>query len=176
VGAVGAVMWDGELVCSVHMVADRIWPPHCGTFAYARTVPPDPELHHAAERLLTRLGWRGIFRFDWLEWRGHRYVIDLNPRIFTSLGLAIAAGANLPAVWVDLLLGRRPRVHGCHPGVRYRYEKDDVRAVLRGARAGGHGALRALAPRRATTHAVFSLWDPMPVMTTLSRARKVARR
>jgi len=38
------------------------------------------------------------------------YVIDVNPRIYGAIGLAIAAGQNLPAIWTDLLLGRTPLV------------------------------------------------------------------
>lgn len=40
----------------------------------------------------------------------------LEPRIVGSLALPVAAGLNLRAIWVDLLLGRRPAVNGDRVG------------------------------------------------------------
>jgi predicted ATP-grasp superfamily ATP-dependent carboligase len=167
-GAVAGVFWDGEIVSAAHMVADRTWPPRCGTVSYGYTIAADPEFERAIGDLLGRLGWQGIFQIDYIERDGRRFLIDLNPRIYTWLSLAVAAGANLPAVWTALLLGETPVVGRYRAGVRYRHEPYDSRALITAFRAGARGsALSGLVPRPNTVHAIFSLRDPMPGLTVL---------
>lgn len=175
--AVCGVSWYGELVCAMHQAALRTWPPGCGISAYATTVPPDPELERAAGRLLGAIGWSGIFQLQFLETDAGRYLIDLNPRIYGSLGLAIGAGLNLPGIWADLLLGRQPRVSRYRVGVRWRVEEHDLRALrawfVQGRR---WQVLHAALPRRRTVHAVFSIRDPAPALTSLANLRAALRR
>lgn len=171
-GGVGGVSWDGKIVCAVHMMAERTWPLDCGTFSSAVTVPPDLEFERSIERLLAHIGWNGLFQIDFVVAGGRRYVIDLNPRIYTCLGLAVGAGVNLPAVWVGLLLGKPFSTPPYTVGVGYRNDQDDLRAVF-AARASGtrDAALGGAAKRRKTVHAVFSARDPLPALTTLARAK-----
>jgi predicted ATP-grasp superfamily ATP-dependent carboligase len=172
--AVSGIFWDGEMICAVHQSSSRTWPVDCGTISYAETVAPDRKLERAAARLLVSFSWRGLFQLQFIESGGQMYLIDLNPRIYTSLALALAAGVNLPAIWVDLLLGRKPSsIDGYRVGVRYRHEEHDPRSLLaalkkRRIRAVLHGAL----PHRRTTHAVFKLEDPTPLITTLSKMKR----
>lgn len=174
--AVGGVAWEGRVVASVHQVSHRIWPPEVGYSSFAETVPPDAELDARLADLLARLGWSGLFQAQFLHARTGRYLIDFNPRPYGSTALAVAAGANLPALWADLVLGRPPRPAGYRPGVRYRLEHNDVRSALRAWRDGrALDALRTLAPRRRTAHAVFAWRDPLPVLTTFAKLRDAAR-
>jgi predicted ATP-grasp superfamily ATP-dependent carboligase len=162
---VNGVAWDGRVVCSVHKRSDRTWPPAAGVFAYGRTVEPEPALGEGCARLLGAIGWSGIFNLQFLEpQHGEPLLIDLNPRAYHSMALAIGAGANLPGVWLDLLLGRPPRPAHARPAVRFRAEDDDLRA-LKTLAANGHrgAALGALLPRRRTTHALFARTDPGPL-------------
>lgn len=165
---VSGVAWEGEIVCAVHQLSSRIWPMPAGVSSYARTVPPDPKLERGVGRLLREIGWSGIFQVQFLRDRlGENYLIDLNPRIYGSLALAVAAGLNLPSIWTDLLLGRRPDVGEYRVGVRYRQEETDALAMARTLMDGEYlCAIRGLMPRRDTTHAVFSLLDPMPSVTS----------
>ena len=57
-------------------------------------------------------------------------MIDLNPRPYGSLALAIGSGLKLPAVWADLLLGREPRLGAYRVGVRCRAEIREGRALV----------------------------------------------
>lgn len=174
--AVGGVAWEGRLVAAVHQVSHRVWPPDVGYSSYAETVAPDAELELQLADVLVRVGWSGLFQAQFLLAGGARYLIDFNPRPYGSTALAVAAGANLPALWADLVLGREPRAAGYRPGVRYRLEHNDVRALLHAFRRGDRaGALRGLAPHRGTVHAVFSWRDPLPVLTTLAKFRELAR-
>jgi len=177
-GALGGIVWNGELVCSIEIEASRIWPPDCGTFTYALSVERDVEFSRSIHTCLASLGWNGLFQVDFIDVASERYLIDLNPRIFTSLALAVAAGLNLPAIWTDLLLGRSPQVVVPRNGVRYRFEQDDARALVAAFRGGRRGeALKGLLPRSHTTHAVYSWRDPLPTIATLAkiRSRVIAR-
>jgi predicted ATP-grasp superfamily ATP-dependent carboligase len=171
-GGVGGVCWNGKIICAVHMMAERIWPLDCGTFSSAVTVPPDLEFERLLEQMLAHIGWNGLFQVDFLVAGGRRYVIDLNPRIYTCLGLAVGAGLNLPAIWVGLLLGKPFHTPPYTAGVRYRNDQDDLRAIFATLASGTRGiAFGSSARRRKTVHAVFSARDPLPALTTLAKAK-----
>jgi len=169
VGSIAGVFWDGRMVAAVQARADRIWPPYCGSFTHAITIPLDQELSSRIGGLLRAIGWNGLFQVDFIEHSGRNFLIDLNPRMYTSLAITTAAGVNLPAIWVDLLRGAPPRVPPQYAvGVGYRHDEDDVRALLRMLARGPRAtALRGLMPRRRTVHPVFSIRDPMPFLTSI---------
>ncbi len=174
--SVVGVSWKGELVCALHQTSIRIWPVLTGVSAYAETIPPDADLEQGVGRLLREIGWSGLFQAQFVrDPYGEYYLIDLNPRIYGSVALAVAAGLNLPGIWVDLLLGRRPDVGDYRVGIRFRHEGKDVRALARVLLADRGGCWRMLAglvPRRGTTHAIFSLRDPMPLLARVARLNK----
>lgn len=172
--AVSGVAWKGNSVCTVHQVSLRIWPPARGITAYGQVVEPDPERDAAVRRFVSEIGWSGIFQAQFVGPPENARLIDFNPRIYGSIGLAIGAGANLPAIWVDLLLGREPTVGVARPGVRYRIFEDDLRALL--AARSPSATLRALPPRRRTVGGIFSLRDPAPVLVSAAKVLRVLGR
>jgi predicted ATP-grasp superfamily ATP-dependent carboligase len=169
--SISGVVWKGELVCALHQISTRIWPVPCGGSAYAETIPPDDELERGVGRLLKSIDWSGLFQAQFIRGaHGEHYLIDLNPRVYGSLTLAVAAGLNLPGIWVDLLLGRRCHVGGYRVGTRFRHEEKDVRALAKMLVDGEHlGALQGCMPRRGTTHAIFSFRDPMPLLVSVGK-------
>jgi predicted ATP-grasp superfamily ATP-dependent carboligase len=169
--ALAGVAWQGRLVGAVHQVSHRIWPPEVGYSSYAETVEADPDLESRIASLLEQIGWSGLFQAQFLGGAdGRRLLIDFNPRAYGSLALALRAGANLPALWAGLVLGAPPPPMRYRPGVRYRLEHNDLRAVARTLRDGDIlGALAALLPRPRTAHAIFSLRDPGPLRTTAEK-------
>lgn len=170
--AVAGVAWNGNIVCSVHQAALRVHPAQVGVSAYAEAIPADPALDSALGEVLRRLGWSGIFQFQLIRHGGAAHVIDLNPRPYGSLALAIGAGANLPAIWVDCLLGREPGNASYRAGTYFRAELRDARALLDALRQRRLSeALSIARPRRRTVHAIFSVRDPAPVLALLQRAR-----
>jgi predicted ATP-grasp superfamily ATP-dependent carboligase len=176
-GAVCGVAWNGQLVSVLHQESPRIWPPGKGISAFAVTVPPDVPRQAGVARMLKALDWSGVYGIQFILAEDGAYVIDLNPRIYGSIGLAIAAGHNLPAIWVDLLLGRDPFVRPYRVGVRYRVEHDDIRALLHLFRQGRRReALTELLPRPRTAHGLFSLRDPAPVLWTFEKVRARVKR
>ena len=158
--AIAGVVWDGELVAAVHQDYERTWPVACGTASSAITVAPDLD----AERdLVTLLGEHcGVFQAQYIDGQ----LIDVNPRPYGSLPLAVASGANLPDIAVRCHLGDRPAsiVRG-RPGTRYRWVEGDVRHVIEELRSGSLSpvdAARALAPRRGAANSLWSRHDLGP--------------
>jgi hypothetical protein len=170
---VNGVAWEGEVVAEIHKVGLRTWPAGCGPVSYAETVSRDPALGEPARALIERLGWSGIFNLQFIEAEDGCFLIDVNPRLYTSLGLAVAAGMNLPAIWVELLMGRRPEIGDYDVGVRFRSE-EDLRSLVHQFRSGARlAALAGLLPQRHTAHGVVSLSDPLP---SLAYARRLPGR
>jgi hypothetical protein len=174
--AVAGVVWGGRLVAAVHQRYERTWPVACGTASSAVTIEPDVEL----ERRLTRLlrGFDGIFQAQFVGGR----LIDLNPRVYGSLPLAVAASVNLPAIVCTLASGTsgasHPEVRG-RAGVRYRWLEGDLRHLIHAVRhrsLAPSEALAALRPRLGTAHSVTSLRDPGPVVARLAYASSRGRR
>jgi predicted ATP-grasp superfamily ATP-dependent carboligase len=172
-GAICGVAWKGKLVCAVHQVADRIWPWDAGRSAYAHTVGANQALERGVDRLLGELDWSGIFQVQFIHEGDDSYLIDFNPRLYGSLALATAAGANLPAIWVALLSGCEVDSVSYRVGVRYRAAELDLRALMHVIRSGRPVAgLLGLLPRPRTAHAVISLADPLPALTSLGKLRR----
>ncbi|HEU0133709.1 MAG TPA: ATP-grasp domain-containing protein [Allosphingosinicella sp.] len=80
------------------------------------TEPADPALLAAAEPLAQAAKLDGVAMFEFrLDRRSGRHILlEVNPRFWGSLPLAVAAGADFPALWWDVA------VHGRERGGRYR--------------------------------------------------------
>lgn len=165
-GAVAGVMWDGVVHTASHEKWERIWPTRCGLASAAVTVAPN----HQYEAALTRLmvGYDGLFCAQFVD--GH--LIDLNLRVHSSLPLAMAAGANLVAVYCDLVRGVDVPPRRAVSGHRFRWLSGDVKGVMRSVgersmtlREGGE----ALWPRRGTVHSLISIRDPLPLLARAAR-------
>ena len=170
---------NGELVALTAARARRTYPRFAGTFTFAETIQLSPDAFEQMIAFVRATGWQGIFQTDTLETNdGRLALIDFNPRLFSSMSLDIAAGANLPAVWCDWLLNRDPPTARARAGFRYRWEEGEVRAFADYVRRRRlRAAASVLRPRRRTTHAFLSIRDPAPFclqMLVLTR-RAVAR-
>jgi predicted ATP-grasp superfamily ATP-dependent carboligase len=161
---------DGVVARSLQR-AVRIWPPRAGASCRAVTVPLDPTLVRRCDDLLARLGWFGLAELQFqVGADGAHRLIDLNGRFYGSLSLAVAAGANLPAIWADLALGRAPAapVHA-RPGVRYHWGSADLRRALRERRGGMLGDLAGTAAYAlGAVHSVVQMRDPGPAAAHLA--------
>lgn len=81
-------------------------PPSGGVSVLCECVPPDPELSEAGERLLGALGWTGVAMIEFRRAPDGRVVLmEVNPRLWGSLQLAIDAGVDFPRLLVALHRG-----------------------------------------------------------------------
>jgi hypothetical protein len=166
----GGLMYQGRLVAAMRTRYVRLWPQPCGTVATAETLPPDPALEERVVELLA--GYDGPFHLDFVG----PYLLDVNPRIHATLPLAIRGGANIVAMYCDLLCGGAVSDVRVAAGLRFRWVEGDLRSLLWGVRRGRLGvgeALAALAPRPGTVHSFASYSDPGP---SVARARYLLRR
>ena len=172
--SVGGVIASGRLLGSAVSRYRRLWPPEAGSVAFSETIAPPPGLLDRTEAVVGSLGWEGIFELELLATNDGFSVLDLNPRPYGSLALAVKAGANLPAIWCDWLLGREPVPVIAEPGARYRWEDADVGHFFwQLRRHHWRAAGRVLVPHRRVTHALFRLSDPAPLA---ARAALIAKR
>lgn len=158
----------------------RRWPPRAGAASFCETIVPPSGLVERVELLLGALGYRGIFELELLERSSGRYAaIDLNPRLFGWLALALRAGVNLPALYCDWLCGHQVFPLTAPAGVHYRWEDGDLGHLLWQLRHGRpRAAARVLRPVAGTVHAYFALADPGPLPARallLARKRWVQR-
>ena len=173
----GGVALTGEgLVAMAVSRYQRTWPCVVGNAAHSETVAPPAGLAERVAALMTELGWHGLFELELLELGAGRYAaLDLNPRVYGSLALAVRTGADLPSVWCAWVRdGTVPAgTIVARPGVRYRWEEAELRLLARAVRARRFGdALRIARPRRRTVHAFFDARDPLPALASFTdRAR-----
>lgn len=174
--SVNGVAFEGDVHGMNQHVVHRVWPDRCGQAVFAETIPMTPERETGVLAFMAELGWNGIFNLQLIESDGRDHVIDLNPRFYVSLTLAVAAGLNLPAIWVSLLLGLPFETGEYRTGVRFRQEKGDPRAILAELRRGRMAAARDLLPRRRTVHALFARRDPRPGLSIVTDGVAALRR
>jgi predicted ATP-grasp superfamily ATP-dependent carboligase/protein-tyrosine-phosphatase len=88
--------------------------------------PADPALLAAVQPLAAETGLDGVAMFEFRVDRpsGRHVLLEVNPRFWGSLPLAVAAGADFPALWWDLALHDR--------GGRGAYEAGILKADLTG--------------------------------------------
>jgi predicted ATP-grasp superfamily ATP-dependent carboligase len=168
---------QGRVLARVQQRAEAIWPAGAGGSTRAVTEPIDEEVERAALSLLRKLGWFGLAQVQFIETAaGKRFLIDVNPRFYGSLGLAIAAGADLPAVWAEQALGRTPgSLRTARPGVRYHAVHGDLKRVVSGS-----GVLRGLSGcvcySMRSTPSVWRVNDPRPAAVyPIQRLRRALR-
>lgn len=169
----GGVIAAGRLLAAAVSEYRRTWPPAAGNVAFSITIEPPPGLVERVTELLRHVGWEGMFELELIEEPGGSITpIDLNPRPYGSMALAVAAGANLPALWCDWLEGRadinRPTVLAA-AGRPYRWEDADLRHLIWQARHGHYGAVaRVMRPWPRTVHPHFEWSDPLPLAARMT--------
>lgn len=167
---------ESRVVTAVQQRALAIWPPRTGGSIRAETVQPEPAVAERVGALLADLRWFGIAQaqFQWPR-SGDPVLIDLNGRFYGSLELAVAAGANLPAIWAALATGRPlPPLEVPRTGVRYHWLEADLRRAAheRSIRAAASSALWALRAH----HGLWDAGDPAPALRHAARlALRAAR-
>jgi predicted ATP-grasp superfamily ATP-dependent carboligase len=176
---------EGRMLAPVQQRSPRSWPPGSGSAARSHTVGVDPSLSARVLDLFHDLGWFGLAQLQFIapHGGGEPRLIDLNGRFYSSLALAVASGANLPAIWARLATGLplrpwRPSRLGCS----YQWFSRDLRDSWRHDRT--RGILVALGVGATSVHGAWSRHDPLPALNLYGtqlvtagsrRARRLAR-
>lgn len=165
---------EGGPVARFQQRARRTWPPDAGMSSLAVSVAPDEQLIARAAALLGAVGFGGLAHLQFVESDGRHALIDVNPRFYGSLPLALASGVNLPLAWHRMLEGRPgPAAGDYRVGVTYRWLEGDLMAAVRGA----PDRLRRPRPR-PQVGAVWAADDPRPAIAYAATAiaQRLARR
>lgn len=156
----------GETVARFQQDVVRTWPAAAGAASLAVSVPADDSLAERARRMLADAGYWGLAQLDIIETADGPAVIDVNPRFYTSLPLAMACGVNLPGIWHSVATGNAVIPAGPYRlGMTYRWLEADATAAIR-------GSPRVLLKRTPAPRA-GAMWardDPMPSLLLALRA------
>jgi predicted ATP-grasp superfamily ATP-dependent carboligase len=149
---------DGAPVARFQQLSRETWPVAAGSISFATSVSPDETLIERAAALLAGAGYWGLAQVDVVETASGPAVVDVNPRFYSCLPLAMACGVNLPIAWHAVATGRPlPPPGPYRVGVSFRWLEGDFAAAARGM------PRRLL--RRTSGPTVGAMWtgdDPVP--------------
>lgn len=125
-----------------------------------------PDLLDLARRTLEPIGWCGIVELEYMEDEdGTPWLLEINPRLWSSVELAVQCGIDFPTLAVKLALGQRiPPDPGYAENVYCSWALPGellrrVRCFFRGDRIGQRRACPA-----GSHDNILSLSDPIPVL------------
>jgi carbamoyl-phosphate synthase large subunit len=125
---------DGHVLERFQQVTKRTWPRAAGSISFATSVSPDEELVELATRLLRGAGYWGLAQLDFVRSPDGPVLVDVNPRFYACLPLALACGVNLPAAWHAAALGQPAGSPASYPpDVSFRWLEGDLIAAARGS-------------------------------------------
>jgi len=156
---------DGAVRAHFHQRTLRVWPAGAGVSARAVGVEPEPDLTQRVAGLLSAAGYAGLAQVQYVRADRGPVVLDVNPRFYGSMPLALASGVNLPAVWHAAVCGAPRQPPPAHrAGVSYRWMEPDLVDAL-------HGDLRWLrGPGRPRVGAWWNGQDPLPGLVLTGEA------
>jgi len=140
---------DGSVLANFAHRRIREKPPSGGVSVCRESVPVDASLLAVSCSLLRTFGWWGVAMVEYKIDRasGAAYLMEVNPRFWGSLQLAVDSGVDFPAMLVDTSLGQEVRpVESYRTGVRTRWWWGEVDHAIASVReASSSGGLPALA-------------------------------
>lgn len=171
---------NGEVVAHFAHRRIREKPPSGGVSVCRESVAADPGLVEASRKLLAHFDWDGVAMVEFKVQEGTEepYIMEVNPRFWGSLQLAIDAGVDFPRLLVEAALGEDVSpVTEYEVGVVSRWwwgEVDHLIARLQQARSTaplttlrvlGDGLGRLFRSRSRRTHVeVWARTDPRPFL------------
>jgi protein-tyrosine-phosphatase/predicted ATP-grasp superfamily ATP-dependent carboligase len=112
-------------------------PPGGGWSSYRRSTRVSPEFEDAASRLVGALSYTGVAMVEFKRdpGSGRWALMEINPRFWGSLPLALASGVDFPVALWDLLVdGRRPSTRRYPTDVYARNVRSDLKWLWSNAR------------------------------------------
>jgi predicted ATP-grasp superfamily ATP-dependent carboligase len=182
-----ALYREGEAVAFFAHKRLREKPPSGGVSVLSESAPLDPRLLDLARRLLDHARWHGVAMVEFrVTPAGQPYLMEVNPRFWGSLQLAIDCGIDFPFLLFELSEGRHPRVAAEYrSGRRLRWLLGDLDSLYlclrdRNRYAARDKLARMLAFLRpgfgSTWHEVNRIDDPGPAGFELAQYLRDLRR
>lgn len=141
---------EGRVLASLAHRRLREKPPTGGVSVLREAITPEPELLRLCSQLLAGLAWTGVAMVEFRRTPDGRPVLmEINPRLWGSLQLAVDAGVDFPVLLVGLARGEVLPAVEPRPGVRTRWLLGDLDHLLI--------SLRRREVRRLTKRSVASL-------------------
>lgn len=183
---------DGLVYAECAQEGLRDYRPTGSGFVLRRSASVHPQLREYSLRLLKQIGWdAGVVEVEFRVSEDLRdiYLMEINPRFWSSIQLSIDAGVNFPQYLVDLVLEKQPEKPNFREDMVLRWWLGDLirfLRVLKGRPVGYKGVF----PGRwqgfvdffgkqpsGTLNEIFRRNDPLPaVMEIACMAIKQARR
>ena len=177
-----AAVWEhGTPVASLVARRTRQFPVDFGfTSTFVETVEA-PSVADAACRFLAPLHYNGLVEVEFKrDARDGRFkLLDVNPRPWTWIALAGAAGLDLPLIQWQLAQGEPVETACARAGVGWCHaSRDFISACQQIAKGGVTFRQYAASLRRPMVYAAFAIDDPMPGIVDLPvvLARVLSRR
>ena len=161
----GVLAHDGEILFSFQFRSLHEVPLTGGISSYRVSEAVDTCLASYASTLLSALSWDGIAHVEFIREAstGKWYLMEINGRLWASLPLAVAAGADFPLfLYQSLVKGRREFPPFYKVGLRARQlsrEREWVKEVLF-RRSRGRGGLVAYPDPDAVRKDILRLFRP----------------
>jgi len=136
---------DGRVTCSFAHRRIREKPPWGGVSTLCEAAAPEPELLGHASRLLGALKWSGVamVEFKWDPLSKRAWLMEINGRLWGSLQLAVAAGADFPwFLYQQEALGQDVSAPSPRGGVRLCWLLGDLDHFLIRLKRGGSREVR----------------------------------
>lgn len=106
-------------------------PPTGGVSVMRESIAPDPDLLAGSERLLAALDWTGVAMVEFRRPPDEPAVLmEINPRLWGSLQLAVDAGVDFPSLLIALHRGETVPPASPRLGVRCRWLLGDLDHLL----------------------------------------------
>jgi len=165
-----AAVWsDGASVASLVARRGRQYPVEFGvTSTYVETIE-HTAIEQAAERFLASLRFSGLVELEFkYDARDGRYkLLDVNPRPWTWIALAGAAGLDFPWMQWWLACGQSVVPSRGRTGVAWSHTSRDVVSAAQQIVSGGLSARQYWASPRSAAFAAFAADDPLPGLLDL---------
>lgn len=88
-------------------------PPSGGVSVLSESIEADPEQLSIAKELLEAVGWHGVAMIEFkVDASGVAYVIEVNPRFWGSLQLAVDSGVDFPKMLHQISMGQPVEASG----------------------------------------------------------------
>ncbi len=130
----------------------------------------DDKLFNYGKKLCDNLKWNGPimveFKYD-IKQNDYK-LIEINPKLWGSLDLTIAAGINVPDILVNLSLNKKIKIMDRYKYIRYKWLFPDAFEVL--VSNPSFENLKTFFRTNKSTKTNFILSDPLPTIIQIGRA------